>query len=46
MKQRLVNKYKEDTAEKGNIDKKIGDTKKIIENYKKSINEIEKELKV
>jgi archaellum component FlaC len=41
-----VNKYREDTNEKTNIDKKIADIKKIIETYKKSISEIEKEIKV
>jgi len=46
MKQRLVNKYKEDSTEKANIDKKINDTKKVIDTFKKSISEIEKELKV
>lgn len=46
MKQRLVNKYKEDSSEKANIDKKINDTKKVIDTFKKSISEIEKELKV
>ena len=33
-------------AEKANIDKKVSDMKKYIENYKKSIIEIEKEIKV
>ena len=45
LKQRLVNKYKEDTQEKSNIDKKIGDMKKIIDTYKKGVSEIEKEMK-
>jgi len=42
----LVNKYKEDTQEKNNIDKKIIDLKKVIDSYKKSVSEIEKEMKV
>ena len=46
IKQKLVNKYREDTTEKTNIDKKIGDIKKLLETYKKSISEIEKEIKV
>ena len=45
LKQRLVTKAKEDTIEKGSIDKKISDNKKIIDNFKKSISEIEKEMK-
>ena len=45
LKQRLVNKYKEDTNEKGNIDKKVADIKKVIDSYKKSVGEIEKEMK-
>lgn len=42
----MVNKYKEDTQEKNNVDKKIIDLKKVIDSYKKSISEIEKEMKV
>lgn len=42
----MVNKYKEDTQEKNNIDKKIIDLKKVIDSYKKSVSEIEKEMKV
>ncbi|MCQ2820942.1 MAG: hypothetical protein MJ252_27100 [archaeon] len=45
LKQRLVAKAKEDTIEKGAIDKKISDNKKIIDTIKKSIAEIEKEMK-
>jgi hypothetical protein len=45
LKQRLVNKYKEDTNEKGNIDKKVAEIKKVIDSYKKSVGEIEKEMK-
>ena len=40
-----MNKYKEDTNEKGNIDKKVADIKKVIDSYKKSVGEIEKEMK-
>lgn len=46
LKQRLVNKYKEDTQEKQNLDKRAVDLKKVIDAYKKSIAEIEKEMKV
>ena len=42
----MVNKYKEDTQEKNNIDKKIIDLKKVIDSYKISVSEIEKEIKV
>ena len=45
LKQRLVVKAKEQTMEKNNIDKKIPDTKKIIESHKKSIIELEREMK-
>jgi hypothetical protein len=45
LKQRLVNKYKEDSQEKSNIDKKIVEMKKVIDSYKKSISEVEKEMK-
>lgn len=45
LKQRLVAKSKEETIEKGAIDKKINDYKKIIDTFKKSIIEIEKEMK-
>ena len=45
LKQRLVQKAKEQTIEKNNIDKKIPDTKKIIESHKKSIIELEREMK-
>ena len=45
LKQRLVQKAKEQTLEKNNLDKKIPDTKKIIESHKKSIIEIEREMK-
>ncbi len=40
-----MNKYKEDTQEKSNIDKKISEMKKIVDSYKKSISDIEKEMK-
>lgn len=46
LKERLINKYKEDSQEKNNIDKKIVELKKVIDSYKKSISEIEKEMKV
>lgn len=46
LKQRLVNKSKTDSQEKLNIEKKIADLKKVLENYKKSVSEIEKEMKV
>ena len=46
MKERLINKYKEDSQEKNNIDKKIVELKKVIDSYKKSVSEIEKEMKV
>ena len=45
LKQRLMAKAKEQTMEKNNIDKKIPDTKKLIESNKKAIFEIEKEMK-
>lgn len=45
LKQRLIAKGKEDTIEKGSIDNKLNDTKKMIETFKKSIFEIEKEMK-
>lgn len=45
LKQRLVNKYKEETNEKAQIDKKVIEVKKIIDSYKKSFAEIEKEMK-
>ena len=45
LKQRLMAKAKEQTMEKNNIDKKIPDTKKIIESHKKSIIELEREMK-
>ena len=45
LKQRLVVKAKEQTMEKNNIDKKIPDTRKLIEANKKAIIEIEKEMK-
>ena len=45
LKQRLMAKAKEQTIEKNNIDKKIADTKKLIEANKKAIFEIEKEMK-
>ena len=45
LKQRLMAKAKEQTIEKNNIDKKIHDTKKLIEANKKAIFEIEKEMK-
>ena len=38
-------KAKEQTMEKNNIDKKIPDTRKLIEANKKAIIEIEKEMK-
>jgi hypothetical protein len=46
LKQKFVNKYKEDTTDKQNIDKRVIDMRKVIDSYKKSINEIEKESKV
>jgi len=46
LKERLINKYKEDSQEKNNIDKKIVELKKVIDSYKKSISEVEKEMKV
>ena len=45
LKQRLMAKAKEQTMEKNNIDKKIPDTKKLIEANRKAIFEIEKEMK-
>ncbi len=45
LKQRLMAKAKEQTMEKNNIDKKIPDTRKLIEANKKAIIEIEKEMK-
>ena len=45
LKQRLIAKAKEQTIEKNNIDKKIPDTRKLIEANKKAIIEIEKEMK-
>ena len=45
LKQRLMAKAKEQTIEKNNIDKKIPDTRKLIEANKKAIIEIEKEMK-
>ena len=45
LKQRLIAKAKEEKIEKGVIDKKINDNKKIIDTFKKSIIEIEKEMK-
>ena len=44
LKQRLVAKAKEETIEKGAIDKKISDTKKVIDTFKKGLVEIEKEM--
>jgi hypothetical protein len=46
LKERLINKYKEDSQEKNNIDKKIVELKKVIDSYRKSVSEIEKEMKV
>jgi intraflagellar transport protein 74 len=45
LKRRLMAKAKEQTMEKNNIDKKIPDTRKLIEANKKAIIEIEKEMK-
>ena len=45
LKQRLMAKANEQTMEKNNIDKKIPDTRKLIEANKKAIIEIEKEMK-
>lgn len=45
LKQRLSTKNKEETTLKLNTDKKISDNKRIIDSLKKSINEIEKEMK-
>ena len=45
LKKRLMDKAKEQTMEKNNIDKKIPDTRKLIEANKKAIIEIEKEMK-
>lgn len=44
LKNRLQAKSKEDTIEKGAIDKKINDNRKYIDNIKKSIVELEKEM--
>ena len=46
LKLRLVNKIKEDTQDKQNIDKRVIDLRKVIDSYKKSLSEIEKEMKV
>ena len=46
LKAKLVAQVKEETIEKGAIDKKINDVKKIIENLKKGIIEVEKEMKI
>lgn len=43
-KEKLVKQYKEDSEEKTTIDKKINEVKKIIETYKKSIVDLEKEF--
>ena len=45
LKQRVMAKAKEQTMEKNNIDKKMPDTRKLIEANKKAIIEIEKEMK-
>jgi len=45
LKQRLVAKAKEQTLEKNKIDKKIPDTKRLIDGHKKAIFELEKEMK-
>ena len=45
LKQRLVNKYKEDSAEKINVDKKVAEMKRILETHKKAVGDIEKEMK-
>lgn len=45
LKQRLIAKAKEQTMEKNKVDKKIPDTKKLIDANKKAIIEIEKEMK-
>lgn len=42
-KEKLVSQYKKEADEKIGIDKKIGEAKRILESYKKSITEIEKE---
>jgi intraflagellar transport protein 74 len=43
-KEKLVKQYKQDLEEKAQIDKKIGEIKKVIDSYKKSISELEKEF--
>lgn len=43
-KEKLVKQYKQDLEEKAQIDKKIGEIKKVIDSYKKSITELEKEF--
>lgn len=43
-KEKLVKQYKEDSEDKVNIDKKINEVKKIVESYKKSVVDIEKEI--
>jgi TolA-binding protein len=42
-KEKLVKQIKLDSEEKTTIDKKINEVRKIVDSYKKSINEIEKE---
>lgn len=46
LKAKLVAQVKEETIEKGAIDKKVNDVKKIIENLKKGVIEVEKEMKI
>lgn len=43
-KEKLMMQYKQDSEEKAVIDKKISEIKKIVESYKKSINDLEKEI--
>jgi intraflagellar transport protein 74 len=43
-KEKLVKQYKQDMEEKAQVDKKIGEIKKVIDSYKKSITELEKEF--
>lgn len=42
-KLKLVNQYKKEGEDKQIIDKKINEAQKVVDSYKKSINEIEKE---
>ena len=42
-KEKLVTQYKKEAEDKNLIDKKIADARKVVDSYKKSITEIEKE---